>query len=409
MNKTRKKIRWNSVLIILFFSYDLFYAMITKVIRDADFCSMILDVIIFVVMLITIMNNKKRIKIDAVLLVIMSFIIFGVTYMIHPQYKEVMLRSSSWNIFKMIFNLHGGLFAYFIIRTEDSFDDLIKDLKIAIIPVWICYTLKTVGGVSFNSVSAISGNVITRNYNQVYGFKFLFVALMLTYMGFYEKKKVCLFLSIIVLIQIVMYASRTALLAYITFIVIYFLFNQRGKNKNVKRIMYILLFGICAYIIESNYFLKAVTDILNKFGLSSKIIDSFINSSNSIDGGRLFLWTDSLTLIKSHFWGVGVYYDRYLYNVYVHSIFLEILANFGWLIGMIIIVYLIKIIITMLTKADQQIKIIFMVFSSLSIVRLLLSYSFWYDINFWIMIAIYYNYREYIKLKNREGDRIETK
>ena len=392
MAKKVINIRWNAVLLFLFFSYDLIFSALFSIIKNELFCNIFIDTIIFIILFLTIIKNKKKLKLDAIIVIIVSIMVFLLSYIMYPQYRISMLYNESWNIFKMIFNLHGGLFAYLIIRTEDSFDDLIRDLKISIIPVWLCYTLKTIGGVSFNSVSAISGNIITRNYNQTYGFKFLYVALMLTYIGLSEKKKIFLAISIIPLLQIVMYASRTAIIAYVAFIVLYFIFNQEGKNKNIKRCIYIALFALIAYIVQTNYFLNILTNFFQSHGLSSKIIDAFINDSNNIDGGRLYLWSSSYEQIKNNFWGLGVYYDRYIYNVYVHNIFLELLLNYGWIFGAGIIAYIIKIISTMFIKAPNKEKTVFLIFFSLSMIRLMLSYSYWYDINFWIMIAIYSNY-----------------
>lgn len=384
-----KKIRYTSLLVFFFFAYDLIYSISMSLVKSAIISNCIGDGIIIILFLLAIKEKNFKIKLDSLIIILLSATSFLLSLWINPNYKSVMFDDNAFNIFKMIFSFHGGIFAYFIVRLEDNSEDLLHDLKLSIIPVWICYTIKTIDGISFSSISRISGNTIVRNYNQVYGFKFLFVAIFLTYMYYKERKKRFLLLSFIAVGQILLYASRTAILSYVFYIILIVLFENNDKNKNYKKALLGIIIFAGITLITSNTFMMGVSDFCTKHHISSKIIDSFINNNNHLDGGRVVLWKKSLTLINSNLFGMGVYSDHYYLNVYVHNIILQIFMSYGVLIGLVIVLWLIKTIYTMLFKSCGNNKSLFIIFFSLSFIRLMLSYSFWYDINFWIMLAIY--------------------
>ena len=77
------------------------------------------------------------------------------------------------------------------------------------------------------------------------------------------------------------------------------------------------------------------------------------------------------------------------------------MIDFGWIVGGTLLLVLIRNIVLILKSDDKQWKILFMLFFSLSMIRLTLSYSFWYDTNFWAMIAIILGYRYYLKEKKK--------
>lgn len=388
------RVRWSSLIIVLYFSYDILYSISSRVIGNTSVATFFCEAILCLGTLLAISRNKKYLKLDAVVLILISLSCFLLTLILHPEYKQVMFDDENWNIFKMIFSIHGGVFAYLFFRIEDDPHNLYSDIKFSAFIIWICYTLKTINGVSFETVSAISGNLISRNYNQVYGFGFLFVAIIFTYTFFKEKKKKYAIFTLIVLSQILRYASRTAILAYGMYIILYLFFDEEGKYALQKKIIYAVCIAIAFLFITSDVFVNWLAEICARIGLSSKILDTFISGENELDGGRIWLWNSAIGYIKENPFGLGAYADRYYWGVYVHNIFLEILMSFGWILGGAFIIMLILMIFNMLKEKKNMWRSLFLCFFSMAIIRLLLSYSFWYDENFWFMLAVYVSYRK---------------
>ena len=53
------------------------------------------------------------------------------------------------------------------------------------------------------------------------------------------------------------------------------------------------------------------SDLVEKMGISSKIIDAFISGENQLDGGRERTYLLASTLLKENPWGLGVFWDRF--------------------------------------------------------------------------------------------------
>jgi len=110
----------------------------------------------------------------------------------------------------------------------------------------------------------------------------------------------------------------------------------------------------------------------------------------------------AIDMIKNGFWGYGAYGDRYVigrvYWVgYCHNIFLELLINYGWIIGGILCISIVVTSLKMLiTCKNESWWICFVIFFVPSM-KLLLSGSYWYLEAFWACIAVYLMYRKHIR------------
>lgn len=390
--KLKLQIRWETILILSFFSYDLVYAALSRV-TGTSISKIVCNIMIVSILVIVIAKRPSRLKMDSIIVILLSITAFVISYVFHPEYADVMLNNDSWGIFENVFVLNGGVFAYLIIRTEDNPEYLLDDLKLSAYIVWLTFTIKTSGGISFESVSVVSGNTILRTYNQVYGYEFLFSAIIFTYFFFKEKKKKYGFFVIIILIQILNYASRTAIVSYVLYLVLLILFGDLGYKSLKKRVLLGSLLIASALLLSSDAFMNWFSSICNQFGISSKIIDALISGENSIDGGREMVWGLGISLIKNNIWGLGVYSDHYYMGVYVHNIVIEIFMSYGWILGTVIIAGLVIIIIRMLITGENNAwKSLFLMFLSMTLIRLSLSYSYWYDGNFWFMLASFAGY-----------------
>ena len=389
-NQLSFQISYKSLLIIWYFSYVLIYPMFSMV-TSTKISQWLFNIVLLFLLVFVISKDRRALKRDAIFVWLASLVALGITCLIHPEYSDV-LFGDTFNFVKSVFSLSGPLMGYLVIRTENNSKKLEWDLKISAIIVWIAYTIKTFNGVKDVRYSSWTGDTSILTYNQAYGFYFLFCAIVFLYFYLKEKKKIYIVPFLICVIQILMYASRTAVLSLVCYVILYLFFEDTGKGSNQKKVLYSVALIFVTLILNSNTFMTWVISTIKNLGLSSKIIDAFVSGNNAIDGGRIYLYTEGWNAIVNNPLGLGVFCDRYLFGHYTHNIIIEILLDFGWFIGGALLVGLIVLIAKMLLSKRCVWKSFFLIFLSLTIVRLSLSYSFWQDANFWIMIAIAVTY-----------------
>ena len=153
----------------------------------------------------------------------------------------------------------------------------------------------------------------------------------------------------------------------------------------------------------TEFFRTFLGNITEQLGISSKIINSLISGDNELDGGREYIYETSLQLLKENPLGLGMYWDRFVLEdySYAHSFIYEILVGFGWGIGGLLLISIVKNTLVLISCKDKDWKVLFIMFFSLSMIRLFLSYSFWYDNHFWAMISIIIGYRYSVRNKNK--------
>ncbi len=345
------------------------------------------DSLIIMTLIIVMLKDYNKIKLITIILVIVSMLSFVISYLQHPEYQTVLFNT--YNIWDRVFGPRKGFFLLMILTMYNDPKELFSALKASAIPVWIAYTIRALTGIG---LSEKTGS------NHAFGYWFLFVAIIYAIAFIRERRFYELLLAVIPLIQIVLYASRTCILSYVVFWGLYILFYEDNKDNLKKKIVLICIAIILSVMITSNVFMDMIKEIIQQLGISSKILNAILSGNNELDGGRAYMYANDAILLKENPWGLGIYWDRYLYPSYnyTHNFFYEVLIDFGWLIGGFLIVVLLMRTISILRASKSEWKLLFIMFFSLSMVRLFLSYSFWFDINFWGMIAILicYNYNK---------------
>ena len=140
--------------------------------------------------------------------------------------------------------------------------------------------------------------------------------------------------------------------------------------------------------------LRVLIDVLENISFTSN--SYFINSLKSfisddkltgVLDNRDFIYEYSMTIIKENIFGVGIGTFQSIYQVFPHNIFLDIFLTYGFLVGGVIILFLLYEIITCYIVVQEKYQlIIFLVVLSNSF-KLLVSKTFVYDPVFWLLIC----------------------
>lgn len=297
----------------------------------------------------------------------------------------------------------GGLLAYVVIRLQSSINDMLDCLKKTGIVLGIYYAWKSLEVIRNGYWTYIQfGIEIHSSSNMSWSYGVLMAICFISIYLLRDKKKIAIFPIVLGVIGILVYGSRGTLIGFVIGVVLLIIFYNSGKMSGRNYFVLFLFAGLGIFLL-SDAGLTIISTLLNNAGLNSRFIDSLVDFSFSnfeeTSNGRWIIWTTVAELIKTGpFYGYGVMGERNaVYSVgmkwgYSHNIFLEILSNFGWLIGTIIIVYAVICIIRFFKSsknADE--KLLFILIMTIGF-ELLLSNSIWLHCAPWALMAIYKNH-----------------
>lgn len=341
-------------------------------------------------------KGQRRKILDFILIWIGIFFICIVTYLFHPEYGG-WLFDGEFNIWLAIFRPDQAIYLYLFIKLVNDPDKIFKTLKRAGFVLFLFYIAKFLFAQFV--VGSWEGTGIDREaegvYNLAFGYEVLFLFVLYTVLGKNESKYYYI-LSMIILLCILVAGSRGPLVG-VGLILAIQIWEYFQKKPLVQRIIVYGLFTvfISAIIVNFEAFMLGTGLLLQKMGISSRTVMMLSEGEIASDNGRLRLYEIALDLIqKGGLFGHGIYGDRYtiasvtsMWIGYCHNIFLEILVDFGYLAGGLILLVMAVKMIRNLLAPDSEWKSLFLIFL-ITASQLLLSGSYWYNASFWGCLAI---------------------
>lgn len=146
-----------------------------------------------------------------------------------------------------------------------------------------------------------------------------------------------LLFSVAGILTVVFGGCRGALLTVLLFLAIYLLLSLESKNK---KIFFVGLIVVAISLLPQLF--SIAEDILTTFGFESRIFQLLEAGEVAESDGRMRVYLKAISLIN--LMGNGIFSDRVLLDhiddaIYCHNWILEILVDFGWIIGGLIILY----------------------------------------------------------------------
>lgn len=250
--------------------------------------------------------------------------------------------------------------------------------------------------------SIYNGEIITieSNYYLDWGY-WLYLACVI-FTGLYIKEKRIKYpvMICISLLWILLFGSRGALLCYIIFASIIYIFNS--ARKGLKRgIIVGTIVVLCSVLIGYGVLQNWILSMTKTLNIQSRTLEKLLNGTIIDDSNRIFIY---LTLFSKFFespiFGIGIYGDRYYMNyliqggsAYSHNVILEMLISFG-LSGLLFIIWFVFALILSIAKCRNKEKRIIYLICAGGCLPLLWSLTFWSHPMFWVTIAILCNFRE---------------
>lgn len=192
--------------------------------------------------------------------------------------------------------------------------------------------------------------------------------------------------------------TRGPVVCVLAFLLMYFLLNI----TNIKKLLlYILFLAVGGFIAFNNSFLVWIQQfgvLLEKYNISSRVIQMFLQNDFTNDNGRAYLYEHVIDGIKQHpFLGNGIMGDRVLtqgfqYAVggsYVHNLLFELWCDYGVIIGSVLLLVLLVLIWKALKNgSDRETKYFIVILIALGIVKLMLSGSYLYEPYLFLLLGV---------------------
>lgn len=333
--------------------------------------------IYLLLMFLIIINNK--IMITDVIKLLLIYLFFLINCLIFPDSIKYVTDKKMYIVLFFVFP-----YCILLINKIRVYDKLFLHLnkysKIGIIESLILLFFDTSKYISYMSFS----------YN-------LLPAILSVYICYKEKylktnKRVDLFFIIIGYLELLVYGARATVLYALIFIPIY---NTIIEDVSIyKKVTFIVILLVVSLIVLNNYRVIVSYLLSTKIFADSRFLEKIMSGELASSQGRVAIYTDSIARIKSMGFEIsGLFGDRkyIIGELYPHNIIIELLMQFGWVIGGILITVLITIIINSLRIQNHNNRniAIYIIISMLG--RYLISGSYLIENFFWIGITVLVN------------------
>ena len=257
-------------------------------------------------------------------------------------------------------------------------------------------------------VIIISMILTTPTYDMVFSYLMLVPMIILTYKLLFIKFRiidVALILS--ALIAVVTVGSRGPLLSYVMYLILLFV-NYLIKNRLKAKAFMLFLVStafMSAIVLNFNFFIKQLNNLLIRHGVQSRTMYLLLSDNIDFSTGRSEIFSNTVNnIMLNPMLGYGIGGDRvFLNGTYPHNIFLEIIAQFGIILGgifsLILITYWISGVFLNKSTTNQHLA---MIFAGVGLISLFFSGSYLTSSNFWLFMAICIS-SIHFRSNNREG------
>jgi len=203
------------------------------------------------------------------------------------------------------------------------------------------------------------------------------------------KMLILIGLSLLVIISL---GSRGSLLGIAVFSILKF--TRPNSKRTYKRALghfSLVSAGIIGLIFLEKIIMSLYT-FLRGFGINSRTLVLLLREDIHLSGRDKIYKIVLEEILKRPFLGIGIAGDtRVIGSGYVHNFFIEIIANFGVIVGMILSIVLILLIAKSLFSKNYYRYNLSIIWLSLGFVHLMVSDSYLTDLKFWIFLGLLIN------------------
>lgn len=362
-----KKIKENLNEIILAY-YIFSYVLLKRIIPNYETIStLVLTANVLLILVVSLLYNKFKIKISIkemiIYLLIILYALIDYNFRLNKYTTEI--------------------YTYMII--------------FGIIPIFLFMRVKKIYSFvdAFAFFSAITALLYLFDPFQNYEYSgdymvFGYGIMMLAYIGLYtkirQKKSILLIiLCVLILIEIVIFANKGAILS----VAVYTLLYELLINKNTIKKILLIVVGIII-LLSFTTIVETIYEFANRNDINSysiKTIYQVVKGNSSGLSGREKIWEKAEgELSKNILLGNGAGYYRTTNNgVYSHNLIFDVLIEYGIIIFTILCIVILKGVLK-IVKVDGEDRLIGLIFLSMWFPKLFFSSYFQSEMGFWLFL-----------------------
>ena len=193
-------------------------------------------------------------------------------------------------------------------------------------------------------------------------------------------KRISLFNIITALFGVLMifsFGTRGPLVCTISFLLIYVLFI--GKFRHPILLKTILASIAVLFLTLLNPIMLGIQYLLILIGMSTRITDFYFESTLDISEGRDYIRDTLYNVMQSenYFFGHGILSSYNFVDTYPHNLYLELVFSFGYIPGLLLLLFLVVIFIVAYSKFNNTaIRSFLCLLMCASVIKLFMSGSF---------------------------------
>ncbi len=403
MNDNNSKETWFVLAYILCLCVEPIKELLNIIGVPSSMSSILTLVMVYIPMLIGIIKHSK-ISLDFVIIIVFVFCAFGLTLLIFPEYKTVILsKEYNYSAISQILAPFGSIFMFLFVRNIKNPNNAVKPFIIAMIVIFLYYTFLAIDS---NGIWKIGETERVSVYNMSFSYGILLPVLTFFTWGIKKKKILPILFALIGVFEILVYGSRGALAVVMCYFVLYLFWGWRPKKQYVKGlVLFTIIFGTIILMFSSEILLLLLDKfylLLQANGYSSRTLRTIIYATSRTEDRFTEIWPNVMELIFNNYGlGCGVYADHYYLGGFCHNFILEIILDFGIILGGFILFYIAKELVFILKRCKDDVwQSYFLIIIPFWFMRLMFSSSFWYEGTFWTFLAATRCYRKYIRSRN---------
>lgn len=337
--------------------------------------------------------HKKYIIPDFVALLFGIVLFFALTYLMHPEYNYVYTREY-YGVWPYVLRPDNGIYAYLFVRLLKEPQKLMKGLRISSFlmmgysALLLFFALRRGYWVGENYL----GQPVHLSYDLNFGYNLLLPVCTFLLSGLKNKNIKDLVIAAVGIMMIFIGGSRGPFLGITIFGVLYVLMTTSESKYKIRKTLLLLIIGGFVFVYYRPL-LTFVGNALESFGISSRTITKLLEGSISEDNGRSLIWLNAVNHIRENPFGSGAMGARNaLYKIHYvghpHNFFLEILIDYGVILGpILIVVMLIGSLRLMFAKKYSDWHWVYLLFFAQAC-SLLSSYTYWHSNGVWGALAV---------------------
>ena len=341
-----------------------FRTFLSKIIGISSFNNPIISIIIISCIVLSIKYLLRLVKLKDVLFVSLLIIYYYACYSLYPHNT-----SNLDGISEQFLQL--ALPFYFIGLATDITRHKIMLINLAKLSLIMDFVIMfLMGGINEYGLSGSEADGMGQAY------AILPFCLLLWWNYFETRNMWDLAYALFSIVMILAFGTRGPVFCILSFIILYLLLFKEYKKPLLSR-FFIVSVGLLFYYFLTE-FMVALNLFLLSIGMSTRITASFLEENLLDSNGRYDIAEIVMEGInRAPFWGNGIAGDRFLRGEgYAHRIDLEMMATFGKIPGICIMVVLAFLLLLTFRKCATKDKALFLLLLVCDCMQLLFSSSF---------------------------------